>query len=85
MNALRISLLLSLPLSASFAGLAVADDPPRLQAEHGCDTTNIRWVLPADFKTALERSKSERRLLLIKGVSFNVDEAGATCATKGTW
>jgi hypothetical protein len=51
----------------------------------GCDTTNIRWVLPASFATALERAKEEHRLLLIKGVSFNIDDAGATCATKGTW
>ena len=51
----------------------------------GCDTTNIRWVLPASFATALERAKEEHRLMLIKGVSFNIDEAGATCATKGTW
>jgi hypothetical protein len=51
----------------------------------GYDATNIHWVLPKDFATALERAKEEHRLLLIKGVSFNIDEAGATCATKGTW
>jgi hypothetical protein len=42
-------------------------------------------VLPAEFTTARERAKEEHRLLLIKGVSFNIDEAGAKCATKGTW
>lgn len=49
------------------------------------DTSAIEWVLPADFDAALERAKVENRLLLIKGVSFGIDEAGASCATAGTW
>src|SRR5262249_39558092 len=52
---------------------------------YGYDATSIRWVLPKDFKAAVERANEEHRLLLIKGVSFNIDEVGATCATKGTW
>lgn len=51
----------------------------------GHDANNIRWELPAAFETARTRAKDEHRLLLIKGVSFNIDEAGATCPTKGTW
>ncbi|MEO6593880.1 MAG: hypothetical protein ABIP94_03910 [Planctomycetota bacterium] len=54
-------------------------------APSSCNTTNIHWVLPGDFSTALQRAVAEQRLLLIKGISFGVDEAGATCATKGKW
>ena len=50
-----------------------------------CVTDNIDWLLPADFAKALARSKAEHRLLLIKGVSFGIDVAGAACATKGKW
>jgi hypothetical protein len=53
--------------------------------EYGHDPTNIRWHLPAEFDTALDRARKEQRMLLIKGVSFNIDEAGAKCASKGTW
>lgn len=49
------------------------------------DTTNIEWVLPGDFGDALARAKAEKRLLLIKGISFGVDVEGAGCATKGRW
>ena len=49
------------------------------------DTSAVEWVLPADFDAALKRAKVENRLLLINGISFGIDEAGASCATAGTW
>ena len=74
---LRIAL-----LTALLAGSVPAQEAD-LQA--ACNDTNIRWVLPGDFASAQQRAQHERRLLLIKGISFGVDEAGATCATKGKW
>lgn len=55
------------------------------QPQYGFDRNNIRWVLPASFPEALARAKNEKRILLIKGIAFNIDEAGAKCATKGHW
>jgi hypothetical protein len=50
-----------------------------------CDRSAIEWVLPGDFPRALERAKAEQRILVVKGISFGVDVAGAKCATKGVW
>jgi len=55
------------------------------EPELGCDASAIRWFIPGEFKEALERAKEEKRLLIIKGISFGVDDAGAKCATKGKW
>lgn len=49
------------------------------------DRTAIHWVLPGDFEAALARAKTEQRILVIKGISFGVDDAGSKCATKGVW
>lgn len=50
-----------------------------------CVADNIDWVLPGHFAEAVKRAKAEQRLILIKGVSFGIDVAGAACATKGKW
>ncbi len=49
------------------------------------DACSIRWHFPHEFEEARERARTEDRILLIKGVSFGIDEEGATCATKGKW
>jgi len=49
------------------------------------NTQAIRWHLPGEFMEARDRARRENRLLLIKGISFGIDEAGAKCATKGKW
>jgi hypothetical protein len=49
------------------------------------DTSAIEWHVPGDFKKALKKSVDSGRLLILKGISFGVDEAGAKCATKGDW
>ena len=49
------------------------------------NTLAIHWHLPGKFEAARERARRENRLLLIKGISFGIDEAGAKCATKGRW
>jgi hypothetical protein len=49
------------------------------------DAAAIRWVLPDAFDEALRRAHVEERLVLVKGVSFGIDDAGARCATKGKW
>ena len=53
--------------------------------QFGCDSSAIKWVLPGDFDRAVKRAGSEKRLIVIKGVSFGIDEDGAKCATKGKW
>ena len=53
--------------------------------EAACDSTNIEWVLPGEFETARRRAAGEKRILLVKGVSFGIDALGAKCATKGKW
>ena len=73
-----------------FVLLCALAAPPVLAAQQHatsptCDTTNIRWVLPGDFATAQRRARAEHRLILVKGISFGVDDAGARCATDGTW
>ena len=55
------------------------------QPHPACNTDNIDWVLPGHFADAVSRGTSEQRLILIKGVSFGIDVAGAKCATKGKW
>jgi hypothetical protein len=75
---------------ARFALLVTVSAAPLAQAHQetpplGCDRTAIEWFLPGDFSSALEKAKESRRILVIKGISFGVDEAGATCATKGVW
>lgn len=57
----------------------------RAQEPLVCDDSAIDWVLPGHFPDAWERARAERRILLIKGVSFGIDAAGAKCATEGTW
>ena len=69
-------------------GLTVSSHPllaQEIDVRAACNPTNNEWVLPGDFATARERAEQEQRLLLIKGISFGVDDAGAKCATKGKW
>ena len=67
--------------------LLLAGSASPLQAQHdtACDRTAIQWVLPGDFEQALARAQKEQRILVIKGISFGVDDEGAKCATKGVW
>ena len=58
---------------------------PVLAGEVDCDRSAIRWELPDAFETARKRAADGNRILLIKGVSFGIDDVGATCATKGRW
>jgi hypothetical protein len=45
----------------------------------------IDWTLPGDFEKARERARAEKRIIIIKGIAFGVDEAGSKCATEGDW
>lgn len=58
---------------------------PIEKAGLGCDKTAIEWLKPGEFEVARSRAQKEKRLLIIKGISFGVDDAGAKCATKGMW
>ena len=70
------------PVAIALAGSAFT---LRAQDDTTCDRTAIEWVLPGDFARALARAQKEQRIVLIKGISFGVDAAGAKCATKGVW
>lgn len=55
------------------------------EAGKACDPSSIPWFLPGDFESARAKAEASGRLLLIKGISFGVDDLGARCATKGKW
>ena len=50
-----------------------------------CDRSSIRWFLPDQFAEARAAAKQRKRLLILKGIAFGVDEKGARCATDGSW
>ena len=70
----------AIALTAVVAAPSLAADPPASQ-----DGTAIEWFTPGKFDAARMKAEMEHRLLLIKGIAFGVDEAGAACATKGCW
>ena len=74
-------------LGSLVAGTALANDrhPQEQEPDLGCDRSAIRWFIPGQFQDARDRARKEKRLLIIKGISFGVDTAGAKCATKGKW
>ncbi|MGE3853851.1 MAG: hypothetical protein AB7K09_19120 [Planctomycetota bacterium] len=49
------------------------------------DTVAVNFFTPGHFKAAVAAATQQKRLLLIKGIAFGVDELGAQCATKGHW
>ncbi len=70
-------------LSGALASTGFTQESP--SPAPGTNTNSIRWHLPGSFDHARARARDEGRLLLIKGISFGIDEVGATCATKGKW
>jgi hypothetical protein len=80
---MHVSALLVSTVLSSSAAVFVAQEPAGSGV--ACDRAAIAWVLPGDFPRALELARSGRRILVVKGISFGVDEAGAKCATKGFW
>ncbi len=79
---MRIVITPAVLLGSLIAGTALAQQP---DTGLGCDRSAIRWFIPGQFQDARERARKEKRLLIIKGISFGVDNAGAKCATKGKW
>ena len=49
------------------------------------DTASIRWHTPGKFEQARKAAAAQNRLLMVKGIAFGVDAAGAESATKGCW
>lgn len=49
------------------------------------DSRVADFFLPGQFLEARMKAMETNRSLLIKGVAFGMDEAGAKCATKGHW
>lgn len=58
---------------------------PQVDLDHACQSHGIRWHLPGDFDEVVKLARKQGRLILIKGISFGIDELGAKCATKGKW
>ena len=79
MRMIRFTLLV-LAATCVLPGTAFGKDAP----ECG-DTTVVDFFLPGSFKDAQKKAKKTNRCLLIKGVAFGMDQAGATCAIKGHW
>ncbi len=77
-------LLTTLPMAAAVT-TAQNPDTAKQPIKLGCDRSAIQWSIPGQFKQARARAKRQKRLLIIKGISFGVDDAGAKCATKGKW
>ena len=71
--------------AALIAGLALTPQDSATTPHPASDTTNIEWFLPGNFEAAEKRAQESKRIILIKGISFGVDDAGAACATKGRW
>jgi hypothetical protein len=67
-------------LSGALCAPAVAADPTACT-----DRSAVRWHVPGEFEAARKEAEKEKRLLLVKGIAFGVDEAGAKSATKGCW
>ncbi len=84
MKTARLVAIPALLLPCLVAGTAPGQQPSQ-EPDLGCDPSAIRWFVPGEFKAAQERARAEKRLLIIKGISFGVDDAGAKCATKGKW
>ena len=80
-----VVVLFSLGLSALSVAQVPAEAAKTKKVEPGCDRTAIEWFRPLQFEKARQKAKSRKRLLIIKGISFGVDAAGAKCATEGTW
>lgn len=71
--------------AAAVVGCLVLSAPARA-ADPVCQDTNaIKWHLPGQFEQARKAAESQNRMLMIKGIAFGIDEAGAKCATKGCW
>lgn len=49
------------------------------------DKTAIQWFTPGSFAAARLQAENTKRLMMVKGIAFGVDEVGAKCATKGCW
>ena len=70
---------IALVVVAAPQGLA-KDAPPSCG-----DATVVDFFLPGKFEEARKRSRKTGRCLLVKGVAFGMDKAGAACATRGHW
>ena len=77
----------TLPLLTSLATLLApgSSSAPTHDLKDCCDSRSIQWIFPGNLSEARERCRRENRLLLIKGVSFGIDEEGLRSPTMGTW
>ena len=82
---LAVRLTTALLLKLLTAAPGAAQDGNSVEAQACGNDTVVDFVLPGRFREARKRSSERNRLLLIKGVAFGMDEAGATCATAGHW
>ena len=70
----------------TFGTVIALSAAPAAAADPVCaDTTAIRWHTPGKFADARTAAAARNRILMVKGIAFGVDAAGAECATKGCW
>lgn len=74
------SLIAALVVAAVVNSVPASDDFANCQ-----DKTAIQWFTPGSFAAARLQAENSRRMMMIKGIAFGVDEVGAKCATKGCW
>ena len=82
---MRVPLFLLLVVALFPAAALQAQDSSSPEPVAAGDPTVVEFILPGHFKEALAASTERNRCLLVKGVAFGVDAAGAVCATKGHW
>ena len=72
-------------LAAMCAQTPTAADSPDEEWGDCQQTQSIEWFRPGSLSAALDRCRETGRILMIKGVSFGIDEVGLEHPTKGTW
>lgn len=65
------------------AGTSHAQDDSQTKID--LNSQSIQWFVPGKFEDAMEKSRQQERILLMRGLGFGLDEEGASCATKGCW
>ena len=50
-----------------------------------CSGDAIDWFVPGQFERAVDEATTRQRIVIVKGIAFGIDKAGAKSARKGTW
>ena len=70
------------PFLVESSGLAQGPAPRALEAP---EPLAVQSLAPGEFDDARRTADKPRRLPILEGVAFGIDERGSNSATKGTW